>query len=76
MAMSKAQLREWPWNNRPSAKHVWYVKSQGVDSCHRCGCSYIRRLGGSGPVYCFPTSQWLAEHPDDTMLGERKTPFG
>ena len=74
--MNKAQLREWPWNNRPSAKHVWYVKSQNVDACHRCGCHYIRSGGGSGPVYCFPSKEWLADHPGDTMLGPVKTPFG
>ena len=77
MSMSKAQLREWPWNNRPSKRHVWYVKSQGADACHRCGCVYIRQSGGSGPVYCYPTPAWFKEHPDDDgMLGERKTPFG
>ena len=76
MSLSKAKMREWPWNNRPSSKHVWYVKSQGVDACHRCGCAYIRQGGGSGPVYCFPTPAWLAEHPSDTMLGPIKTPFG
>ena len=76
MAMSKAQMREWPWNNRPSPKHLWYVTSQGVDAFRRCGCSYIGAGGGTGPVYCSPTPEWLQAHPGDTMLGPVKTPFG
>lgn len=68
---------EWPHNNRPSSRHVWKVKSQGVDVCLRCNSSFIHQCGGTGPVYCFPSAEWLAEHPDDDrMLGERKTPFG
>ena len=65
MAMSKKQLREWPWNNRPSKRHVWKVKSQNVDYCERCQSSYLRNLGGTGPVYCFARPEWLAAHPDD-----------
>lgn len=77
MGKMKALLHEWPWNNRPSARHVWYVKSQNVDACKRCGTFFYRPGGGTGAVYCFPTPQWLKEHPeDDGMLGERKTPFG
>lgn len=74
MAMSKAQLRSWPWNNRPSPRHVWYVKSQNTDACRRCGTLYYRPGGGSGAVYCSPTPQWLAEHPDDDgMAGPVKS---
>lgn len=75
MAMSKAQMQEWPWNNRPSPKHVWTVKGNN-DHCARCKSTYIRAAGGTGPVYCFPSKEWLAEHPGDTMLGPVKTPFG
>jgi hypothetical protein len=75
--MKKQQLREWPWNNRPSKRHVWYCKSQTTDACHRCGTSFYRPGGGSGAVYCYPTAQWMQDHPsDDGMLGERRTPFG
>jgi hypothetical protein len=65
LSMSKKQLREWPWNNRPSKRHVWKVKSQNVDYCERCQSSYIRSLGGTGPVYCYARPEWLAAHPDD-----------
>ncbi len=78
MAMSKAKMREWPWNGRPSSRHVWKVASQNVDYCERCGTRFHRIADGpSGAIYCSPTPQWIAAHPDDDrMLGERKTPFG
>ena len=77
MSMSKAQMREWPWNQRPSARHVWYVKSQNTDGCKRCGTLFYRPGGGTAAVYCHPTPQWLADNPaDDGLLGERKTVFG
>lgn len=65
MAMSKAQMRTWPWNNRPSARHVWDTKSQNVDRCLRCGTLYYRPGGGTAAVYCYATPAWLAGHPDD-----------
>jgi squalene cyclase len=65
MAMSKAQLRQWPWNNRPSARHVWRCDGQHVDVCDRCGSRYYRPGGGSGAVYCYPTPDWLRDHPED-----------
>ncbi len=65
MAMSKKQLREWPWNGRPSKRHVWFVASQNVDACRRCGTRYYRPGGGSGAVYCFPRPEWLRDNPND-----------
>jgi len=52
--MSKAQLRQWPWNNRPSARHVWYVKSQNIDACHRCDVL----------IHEAHTPAWLATRPE------------
>ena len=66
MSMSKTQLHSWPWNNRPSARHIWYCKSQNVDVCRRCGTMFHRIADApSGAVYCVATPQWLADHPDD-----------
>jgi hypothetical protein len=72
MAISKKALREWPHNNRPSKRHVWFVVSQNVDGCKRCGTRFHRIADGpSGAVYCVPTPQWLADNPtDDGMAGE------
>jgi hypothetical protein len=36
MAMSKKQLKAWPWNGRPSARHVWRYAGINVDACERC----------------------------------------
>jgi len=79
--MTKLDRTKWPWNNRPSSKHVFKVTFQHAgefgETCQRCGCHYNTRSGGTAPVYCYPTRQWLADHPsDDGLLGERKTPFG
>jgi hypothetical protein len=79
--MAKVDTSKWPWNNRPSSKHQFKVTFQNGnefgEKCHRCGCSYNTRVGGTAAVYCSPTKQWMAEHPeDDGMLGERRTPFG
>jgi hypothetical protein len=66
MNMNRAQLRQWPWNNRPSKRHVWYVASQNVDACKRCGTRFHRIADApSGAIYCHPTPNWLREHPDD-----------
>jgi hypothetical protein len=44
---------------------------------NNCGCHYNTRVGGTAAVYCYPTKEWMAAHPDDDgMLGERKTRFG
>jgi hypothetical protein len=79
--MSKAQANQWPWNNRPSSRHVFKVTFQNGsefgETCERCGTHYNTRVGGTAPVYCYPTKGWLGAHPaDDGLLGERKTPFG
>ena len=68
MAMSRKQLREWPWNNRPSARHVFAHKhsaSGGVAVCQRCGTRYVYAGGGSAAVYCVPTPEWLHANPGD-----------
>jgi hypothetical protein len=63
--MSKAALRQWPWNNMPSKRHVWTVAHQNVDHCDRCGANFHRVIDARGPVYCYPTPQWLVGHPQD-----------
>jgi hypothetical protein len=68
--MTKKQLREWPWNNQPSKRHVWKFLRMSdltgaVEQCTRCGRSFIEKADTRGPVYCNPTAQWLVEHPDD-----------
>lgn len=70
MAMSKKALREWPWNNQPSKLHRWkFIRmtehTGAVESCERCGSHFIERADTRGAVYCYPTPDWLAEHPDD-----------
>jgi hypothetical protein len=74
MTMSKAKLREWPWNNQPSKRHVWgkatYSKptqnwSGYVGHYDRCGCSFVERADTRAPVYCYATPAWLAAHPND-----------
>lgn len=70
MAMSKAKLREWPWNNQPSKRHVWKFVSisktvGAIDKCQRCGRTFIEKADTRGPVYCYATPQWLAANPND-----------
>lgn len=65
MAMSRATLREWPWNNQPSKRHVWKVASQNVDACERCGTRFHRIADARGAVYCFASPEWLKGHPED-----------
>ena len=82
--MAKPNLKEWPWNNRPSSRHVWQetwtsTMQAGNHSsrCARCGAGFNAFADTRGPVYCYPTKEWMAAHPeDDGMLGERRTPFG
>lgn len=76
MAMSKAELAKWPWNNQPSKRHVW--KEVGLDAlaragrgneyiskCLRCERTFVSRADTRGPVYCYATKAWLATHPED-----------
>lgn len=83
MAMSKAELRQWPNNDQPSNRHVWQETNCGAHasggnwhsaSCKRCGCSFNSRADTRGPVYCYPSQAWLAAHPsDDGALGDNAT---
>lgn len=71
--MAKPDKSKWPWNNRPSSRHVMKVTFLG-ETCQRCGTHYNTRVGGTAAVYCYPTSEWMAAHPtDDGLLGERRT---
>ena len=68
--MSKKQLREWPWNNQQSKRHVWKFLRMSdltgaVERCERCDRSFIEKADTHGPVYCNPTPAWLLAHPDD-----------
>lgn len=70
MAMPKAQLSKWPWNNQPSARHEWKEDRTGgpngyVAHCQRCGRTFIEKADTRGPVYCYATTAWLAAHPGD-----------
>jgi hypothetical protein len=72
--MSKAKLREWPWNNQPSKRHVWgkgtYKNptqhwSGYVATCERCGSTFVERADTRAAVYCYPKTEWMTAHPDD-----------
>lgn len=63
--MRKTKARDSRLSYSVSKAHVWYVKSDNVDACRRCGSSYYRPGGGQGAFYCYPTPQWLNEHPED-----------
>ena len=81
MAISKQTLREWPWNNRPSSRHVWAQvhspRGEHIERCKRCGSCFVARADTTAAVYCYPKAEWMAANPtDDGLLGERKTPFG
>lgn len=82
MAMSKQASREWPHNGQPSKRHVWketktFSNGNHSSHCERCGRHFNAFADTRGSVYCYPTVEWMANHPsDDGMLGERKTPFG
>lgn len=65
--MAKNAKRDPRLSYGPSARHVWYVKSQNVDKCRRCDCSYIRSGGGTSPWYCFPSKEWIASNPEDDL---------
>jgi hypothetical protein len=74
MAMSKTELSKWPWNNQPSARHVWgpgtYKNptanwSGYASTCLRCGRHFNERADTRAPVYCYATEEWLVAHPDD-----------
>jgi hypothetical protein len=73
-AMSKGQRQMWPYNGRPSSRHVWkhtgYAKEGGghdrhIVHCERCGSNHSPAWGGSAPIHCFPSPEWLRAHPED-----------
>lgn len=69
--MTKAQLRQWPWNNQPSRLHVWKMIGQSdraghTAKCERCQRTFIEKADTRGPVYCYATPDWLSAHPDDS----------
>lgn len=75
----KAPL-QWPHNNRPSSRHVFKVTFQNGsefgETCQRCGCRYNTRVGGTAAVYCVPSKEWMAEHPqDDGRAGDGDTRY-
>lgn len=67
MAMSKKEMREWPFNGMPSKRHVWRVAHQNVDVCDRCGARFYRVADARGAIYCYPKPEWLANHPNDDL---------
>lgn len=75
--MKRSALSSWPHNGQPSALHQWKEIRTGSATgsghtarCSRCGACFIERADTRGPVYCFPTPAWLAEHAaDDGALG-------
>ena len=78
--MAKPDRTQWPHNNRPSARHVFKVVFQNGsefgEKCQRCGCHYNTRVGGTAPVYCVPSKDWLAANPqDDGKAGVGDTAF-
>jgi hypothetical protein len=79
--MAKPDTSKWPWDNRPSSKHrfkvVFQNGSEFGEKCQRCGCYYNTRSGGTAPMFCYPTFDWMMANPtDDGLLGESRTPFG
>ncbi len=66
----KLNLKEWPWNNQPSKRHVWKVvkmsiKAGAIERCQRCGSTFIEYADTRGAIYCYATSAWLKDHPED-----------
>lgn len=81
---SKPDMTKWPDNGQPSSRHVWRVTWNGLDTgsghaerCDRCGRGFNSRVDARGPIYCFPSREWMASNPQDNgMLGESRTAFG
>lgn len=68
--ISKAAMRQWPNNGQPSKRHVWkFIRMSdsagAVEHCQRCGRHFIEKADTRGPVYCYPTPEWLRDHPED-----------
>lgn len=72
---ARQRAQSWPWNGRPSGRHVWkqlepVVNTYGHhdshrEECLRCGRRFVPYLDERAPIYCFATPEWLAAHPDD-----------
>lgn len=77
---TRRRSQTWPHNGRPSSRHVWRELPQTIlpgdpgaygahdthrEECLRCGRRFNAILENSGPIYCFPTKEWLEAHPDD-----------
>jgi hypothetical protein len=68
--MQKSKAIGWPWNNRPSKRHVWTLKRMSgrtgaVEHCARCGSVFIERADTRGPVYCHPSPEWMQNNSAD-----------
>jgi hypothetical protein len=71
-APNKSRMNRWPWNGQPSSRHVWReVRTEAgtgagyTSRCERCGRSFVARADTRAPIYCYPTKEWLAAHPED-----------
>lgn len=73
--MKNTKMQGWPWNNRPSSRHQFKEISTGgigghSAKCQRCGSVFVERADTTAAVYCYPSKEWMAEHPhDDGALG-------
>jgi hypothetical protein len=58
-----------------SPRHVWGKPTHSADHsvygfrCQRCGAGWVSTDSGTAALFCNPTPEWLAEHPED----DRKT---
>jgi hypothetical protein len=55
--------------NTVSDAHVWRVIAQSsygiTEQCQRCGSCFHTGADRCGPLWCMPTAQWRASHPND-----------
>lgn len=59
----------------PSTLHRWRVVAMprrpngsghyAVEFCDRCERRFVEAADATGPVWCSPTTAWLAGHPGD-----------
>lgn len=68
----KMKKLEWPHNGQPSSRHVWketwtHPTQAGNYSsrCLRCGRGFNSFADTRGPVYCYPTKEWMRDNPSD-----------
>lgn len=74
---ARQRAQSWPWNGRPSSRHVWKQlepvapdKAFGHhdthrEECLRCGRRFVPYIDEKAPTYCFATREWMAAHPED-----------